>query len=166
CSACKKTENEIHLLRCGKCKSILYCTPECQQTHWETHKPLCSSPQTRRIVGYNKPFHGLRNNTWLKGRPELDVFTLLIDVYRLRMSDAGQATDEAGLQQFLTAAYACGLLPAWWSPEKELDCLCYSRDGAKWSDLTHPKTYKDIITHYKSTHLEIQLRVFGEGVYG
>jgi MYND finger len=26
---------------CGRCKSVYYCSADCQKTHWKTHKPLC-----------------------------------------------------------------------------------------------------------------------------
>lgn len=29
--------------RCGKCKSVWYCTTECQGKHWTTHKLVCTA---------------------------------------------------------------------------------------------------------------------------
>ncbi|KAJ6480469.1 hypothetical protein C8R47DRAFT_1135927 [Mycena vitilis] len=34
-------EPELELLRCGKCKSVWYCSKECQRKHWSKHKPNC-----------------------------------------------------------------------------------------------------------------------------
>lgn len=28
-------------LRCGSCKSVRYCSPECQKGHWKAHKKKC-----------------------------------------------------------------------------------------------------------------------------
>ena len=33
-----------NLLRCSKCKSVYYCTKECQKDHWKIHKAECNSP--------------------------------------------------------------------------------------------------------------------------
>jgi hypothetical protein len=38
-SGCKKTGSLI----CGSCKSVRYCTPTCQKSHWKTHKPTCKA---------------------------------------------------------------------------------------------------------------------------
>lgn len=38
CTICGSTSAKY----CGKCRSAAYCSPECQQTDWRTHKPLCS----------------------------------------------------------------------------------------------------------------------------
>ena len=29
------------LKRCSKCKSVRYCSPECQREHWASHKAVC-----------------------------------------------------------------------------------------------------------------------------
>jgi len=28
---------------CDRCRSVTYCSPECQRTHWPRHKPLCDT---------------------------------------------------------------------------------------------------------------------------
>jgi hypothetical protein len=46
---------------CGGCQNIMYCSPECQQTDWPTHKSLCKdfkdfkerpSANKCRVVGF------------------------------------------------------------------------------------------------------------------
>lgn len=38
CAYCSK----LHCNRlCGRCKKIYYCSPECQKSHWKTHKHVC-----------------------------------------------------------------------------------------------------------------------------
>lgn len=29
------------LLRCGRCRQVLYCSPQCQRSHWSRHKAVC-----------------------------------------------------------------------------------------------------------------------------
>jgi hypothetical protein len=38
CSSCKKTDAKFH---CGLCKSVNYCSRECQRGDWINHKPNC-----------------------------------------------------------------------------------------------------------------------------
>jgi hypothetical protein len=30
------------LMRCSRCKVALYCSPECQKSHWPLHKKICA----------------------------------------------------------------------------------------------------------------------------
>lgn len=39
CGAEKK-----NLSKCSRCKSVFYCSKECQKSHWKAHKPNCKSP--------------------------------------------------------------------------------------------------------------------------
>eukprot|EP00928_Gymnodinium_smaydae_P054373 TRINITY_DN38158_c0_g1_i1.p1 TRINITY_DN38158_c0_g1~~TRINITY_DN38158_c0_g1_i1.p1 ORF type:complete len:407 (+),score=95.90 TRINITY_DN38158_c0_g1_i1:46-1266(+) len=32
------------MLRCGKCKAVFYCSPECQKADWRRHKLSCGAP--------------------------------------------------------------------------------------------------------------------------
>ena len=45
CNLCKKTQAEVPqpLKRCAKCRKALYCSQDCQQTDWPSHKRLCIS---------------------------------------------------------------------------------------------------------------------------
>ncbi|KIV99185.1 uncharacterized protein PV09_09138 [Verruconis gallopava] len=100
CAVCSKTTD---LLKCGKCRSIQYCSKECQKKDWKTaHKALCgllaqmrSTRTSESATGasasgqrkIDKPFHKLNDGTWLHGRSEKDVFQLLVDSFRLRLED-------------------------------------------------------------------------------
>ena len=39
CSCCLKEIDGS--LRCGKCRSAIYCNRSCQLKHWESHKHIC-----------------------------------------------------------------------------------------------------------------------------
>lgn len=39
CSSCKSTGSTK---LCSKCKSVYYCSDECQKNHWDDHKKLCT----------------------------------------------------------------------------------------------------------------------------
>lgn len=41
CANCASTEN---LGRCGRCKTVYYCSDACQKTHWLKHKRDCKKP--------------------------------------------------------------------------------------------------------------------------
>eukprot|EP01135_Chromosphaera_perkinsii_P005896 Nk52_evm29s370 gene=Nk52_evmTU29s370 len=47
CSKCGKSENTL-LKRCLKCKSVCYCSKECQREHWREHKLRCI-PKKRKM---------------------------------------------------------------------------------------------------------------------
>ena len=42
CGGCNKEETGNNLfLKCARCKKVCYCSVECQEEHWETHKGPC-----------------------------------------------------------------------------------------------------------------------------
>ncbi|KDR70653.1 hypothetical protein GALMADRAFT_254688 [Galerina marginata CBS 339.88] len=45
CANCGKRDPK--LLRCGLCKTTLYCNGECQKKHWPTHKKTCAGRATK-----------------------------------------------------------------------------------------------------------------------
>lgn len=38
CEKCHKSATK----RCSKCKSVWYCSRDCQLNHWKDHKPICA----------------------------------------------------------------------------------------------------------------------------
>lgn len=67
CLGCNTFKTD-KLLRCGKCKRARYCSVECQEKNWNSHKDLCkrynNSESTREVftmnefsnIGLEKPF--------------------------------------------------------------------------------------------------------------
>ena len=42
CEGCGKTEPDGNTFsKCSECRSVLYCSRECQKKHWKAHKPNC-----------------------------------------------------------------------------------------------------------------------------
>lgn len=119
-------------------------------------------------------------DTWFHNRSEKDVFTLLIDSYRLRVEDEykfqgecdinslyGGGNPYTGFKKFLGAAERNNRegLPPWWSNSKRADCIAFARNkrGSKWSDLHGAVEKSDIIEHYGGdSTFPMQLRMVAE----
>lgn len=43
CASCSL--EKTNLLKCSRCKSVVYCSKECQKLHWKAHKPICKPIQ-------------------------------------------------------------------------------------------------------------------------
>ena len=126
------------------------------------------------------PFTRLSNKTWLHGRSENDVYTLLVDAYRLRTEDnymygdidegslySGRPSGYDGFCDFLDlAASRPGLLPSWWTPEKRQECEQFGMNGSGWGDLRCAVEKSDIVEHYGEPRFPMQLRMFAEQVIG
>ena len=41
CDQCKKELTLENRLVCSACLQAVYCSEQCQQTHWKTHKSKC-----------------------------------------------------------------------------------------------------------------------------
>jgi len=137
-------------------------------------------PPKNLSFAVEKPFHRLDSKTWMHERPEQDVYKLLIDTYRLRMEDnynlegdadadgiyGGARDGRQGFRRFLRLAEGRrGLLPSWWSQEKAAECEAVGmRDG--WSSLATALEKRNVIDHYGNPNMPMQLRMFGEQVYG
>ncbi|KAL2826090.1 hypothetical protein BDW59DRAFT_161214 [Aspergillus cavernicola] len=126
------------------------------------------------------PFHGLSDGTWLHDRPNEEVYKLLIDTYRLRMNDryrlegsadsdcihGGAPNSHVGFRRFLDKVEEKGgLLPSWWSGEKVAEC---QRTGVTmgWSSLAVTIGEGEIVAHYRDSNMPMQMRTFGEQIYG
>ncbi|OIW34344.1 hypothetical protein CONLIGDRAFT_626357 [Coniochaeta ligniaria NRRL 30616] len=147
--------------------------------HSRPPQPAPRSPPPKGLdAPITKPFTRLDTGTWLHGRPEPDVYRLLIDAYRMRMADdhtfsgapAPDTIDQAaGFARFL-ATVEQGfrpLLPEWWDDDRKTACLAFGRDGTDgWSSLSRAVTKADVTEHYGDARFAMQLRMFVEPVYG
>lgn len=46
---CGKCDKNDAMKRCGACRTVRYCSRECQRTHWPIHKPTCDANQAANI---------------------------------------------------------------------------------------------------------------------
>ncbi|KAJ4259676.1 hypothetical protein NW762_007606 [Fusarium torreyae] len=127
------------------------------------------------------PFTRLDTGKYLHDRPEKDVYRILLDVYRLRVEDmynlegeveadslySGASNSLTGFKRFLSkVSKRKELLPSWWTPEKQKECEAFGMDSSQWQDLRTGVEKQDIIDHYGDSRFPMQLRMFGESVYG
>lgn len=139
-------------------------------------------PSKGLSVTVEKPFHKLDSKTWLHDRPEKDVYKLLVDTYRMKVEDDYNLEGDASVdsiyggaqdhgrrdfQRFLKRVESKpGLLPSWWSPEKSAACIRAGLDQNSGSYLGAAMEKSDVIEHYGERTMPMQLRMFGEEVYG
>lgn len=198
CLKCKKSEAETGPLKqCNKCKSARYCSRDCQKADWKLHKKDCASlaqaagdappagnnNNAPRALDFKveKPFHQLNAKKWLHGRPEQDVYKLLIDTYRLRTEDkyslegdvdadsiySGVSSGVPGFKRFLRVVEGKReLLPEWWSPAKSQECVALASGQHNDYNVDHAIEKSDIIQHYGDQMMPMQLRMLGEQIYG
>lgn len=87
CAYCHKTEE--HLRRCSRCKRVFYCSKECQQKDWPSHKPTCQLPkseneelseQERMLKLHHQEFRSIISKYGLdKGRKAEEISSYLTD---------------------------------------------------------------------------------------
>ena len=53
CVKCEIVKDEI-LSRCGGCKVVRYCSPDCQTEHWKEHKKICKEIKALKKAGKEK----------------------------------------------------------------------------------------------------------------
>lgn len=134
-------------------------------------------------VNIDNPFDRLDSKTWLHGRSERDTFRLLIDTYRMRIEDeyvftgnastdciyGGAPNNRAGFRKFINRALRKPhLLPSWWRPSKLNECIAFgtrNRDP-NWGGLNGAMEKSDVVEYYGNPLMPMQLRKFGEQVYG
>jgi mitochondrial splicing suppressor protein 51 len=189
CATCNKGPPDVALKNCSRCKNTQYCSPACQKTNWKSHKLVCVSPEAKaskpKVLDQpiSKPFTALENGTWLHNRSEMDVYRLLIDVFRMRIEDAytidqintsgtimaGETHSLKGFRAFMKRFNNHReLLPPWWSPEHQTKCesLGMTHTEDNWFDLYCSIEKSDVVEHYGDPQFPMQLRMFGEALYG
>lgn len=139
------------------------------------------SPPKEIDRGLTWPFTRLEDGTFLHDRTEKDVYRILIDSYRLRMEEhclhggkpvegsiyAGVPSGLPGFRHYLgLAATRDGLLPSWWTPEKQRKCEAFGLSGSEWQDLRLAVEESALMWHYGDSRYPSQLRMLAEIVYG
>lgn len=72
-----------------------------------------------------------------------------------------------GFRKFLRqAASRRGLLPPWWSAEKQAACEKLGMDRNEWQDLHCAVEKSDVIEHYGDQRFPMQLRMLAEAIVG
>lgn len=190
---CTKCDTEITTLvkPCERCRITFYCSRDCKKADWKAHKKFCSKRAKSNNVpllsppqGLSRPIplpvHRLSLKIWLHDRPEGDVYRILIDAYRLGVSDTDKRLDPserddmgifiggmAGFLLFLDAvASRQELLPPWWSIEKKRACLDFGADNSHGCDLSVSITKNDLLDYYGSLFFLVELRIFMQQVTG
>jgi splicing suppressor protein 51 len=185
CTTCHKLETDLggKLSHCAKCPTTLYCSRECQKADWKQHKSVCgrkqeSSGPHNPGFDFAKALLGHSENSGLHNMPEEDVFTQLIDCFRLRCEDeyafAGnhigiynQEDPRREFKRFLNLAESRpDLLPTWWNKQKRQECERLAVDPSGWCDINCAVEKSDIQEHYGNSLMPMQLRVLGEKIYG
>ncbi|KAM0378309.1 hypothetical protein ACHAPK_001829 [Fusarium culmorum] len=155
---------------------------------WKKHKKTCGKGPSAQAAGSSTrgsgsppkgldqpipdPFTRLDKGKYLHNRPEKDVYRLLIDCYRLRVKDMytleGEVMED-GLSEFkefiAKMSTRKGLLPSWWTPEKQTECEEFGM-GSSEQDLKTATDKAGIIQHYGDPQFPMQLRMLDETVYG
>lgn len=167
--------------------------PGLPEADWKAHKKTCGkgsseepkagavrSPPKGLDQPIIKPFTRLSNGTWLHDRPEKDVYRLLIGSYRLRVEDnynlegdidadslrGGEPNGLKGFRRFMRLAGSRpGLLPPWWTAEKQRECEHFGMDSSNFQNLCGAVEKGDIIEYYRDSRFPMQLRMLAEAVY-
>ncbi|KAI0487294.1 hypothetical protein F4859DRAFT_509866 [Xylaria cf. heliscus] len=171
CAKCKKKRDDEQVRKC--CDGTYYCNRKCERANYTNHKEFCTKPvvvkepapplpEPALIKDIYDPFTRLKRGDYLQGRPDIDVYKILIDTYRLRLSDdnffAGvrhgdsiydRSKDEvADFHRFLDRAKAIPrMMPSWWDAKKEAECVELGRQTG-WSSLTAMTNESDVRKHY------------------
>ncbi|KAE8336067.1 hypothetical protein BDV24DRAFT_178855 [Aspergillus arachidicola] len=151
-------------------------TAACKKADWKTHKKTCGKNTDETFANTTSTNHSRPQNLEEKG-----VYKLLIDTYRMRMEDqytiegevdedsiySGRPDSRDGFRRFLRLVEKKrGLLPPWWSPEKAKACVAYGLNKDNWSSLDCCAEKGDFIEHYGDPTFPMQMRMFGEQIYG
>lgn len=180
---CQKADWKQHKKSCAQNASTRDTTGSTSNPTNAGANPSANTrtPPKSLIAPISKPFHALNDKKWLHNRPEADVYKLLIDTYRFRMEDdykfsgnadvdsiyGGATNGYEGFHRFLGKIEDRNraLLPSWWSKEKALECQKLGRQDG-WSSLKRAIEKGDIMEHYGDSMFPMQLRMFGEQIYG
>lgn len=177
---CQKADWKVHKKMCAN-QANTNATGDAYVEANTTHSSNYSSPHLRDLEKHEpKPFTRLQEGNFLHDRPEKDVYKLLIDSFRMRQQDdkklenkttprsvyTGASSSIDPFRKYLAqAATRPGLLPPWWTSEKQKECEAFAESGA-WQDVRKKVTKEEVIQHYGDEKAPMQVRMLAEAVYG
>ncbi|KAI1749265.1 hypothetical protein F4782DRAFT_533553 [Xylaria castorea] len=176
CTKCKKELDDEQMREC--CNGIYYCSRKCEHADYVNHEKFCSKPvvvkeparplaEPALIKDIYDPFNRLKKGDYLHGRPDTDVYMILIDAYRLRLhdnyafhnvrpEDRIDFTSKDGVadfRRFLCQAKAIPrMMPSWWDKKKQAECVELGCQTG-WSSLTTTISDSDVCKHYNPLKL-------------
>lgn len=172
---CQKADWKSHKNVCANNASKAYAAANAE------HSRTYSSPHLKDLEKHvPNPFTRLDQNKYLHDRPEKDVYKLLIDSFRMRQDDdfkfeektsppsvyTGASSSVVPFRQYLAKTETrTGLLPPWWSTDKQKECETFGQSGAR-NNLREKVTKQDVIQHYGDDKMPMQVRMLAEAIYG
>ena len=175
CATCKKAASSASPLKiCAICLRTPYCSRECRQADWKSHKKDCIRPTPLDATS----IYGQLTVSVLHSVPKTDVCRRLIDSFRLRVEDTytfeGKLTGIYGgedpLPQFVEFLTKCEehakeMMPPWWGPEAKRDCTAMASDKNGGNYVGHAVEKADIQEKYGDDMMPFKLRVLSEKAY-
>ncbi|KAK4200436.1 hypothetical protein QBC40DRAFT_254047 [Triangularia verruculosa] len=215
CNACQRSPPEVILLLCTNCSQTTYCSRPCEAADQPTHQAICNrtpspsppdqdqtpfftTPEPQETTHHlhlplplplririRNPHSRLLTNKFLHNLPQADVYTLLIDTYRLHLHEQTKYGPDLphhhhqqtnNLSHFLSLA-SCRinpnpLLPPRWTqtslntlltlstgnPTTHISPDLLSPEAKSWLDLTQRPTISkdDIRNHYYTSYHQQQ----------
>ncbi|KAF4469528.1 MYND domain [Fusarium albosuccineum] len=169
---CQKSDWKAHKKICGQQASAVSGSGSGGSPFTHSGQNNARSPPRGLDQPISKPFTRLDNGTYLHDRPEKDVYRVLLDTYRLRLDDGAKFDGASGIgsiedfKEFLAkAASRSGLLPPWWTPEKQKECEDLGLDKSQRYHIERPMGKQDIIARYGDQRFPMQLRMVAEAIY-
>ena len=170
CEICNKNAP----LLCGKCKSVSYCSKECQKKDWTDHKKICGGKQMWIDI-----FKGVPSNLEFSSDPIVPNIDGIRSLNKLEQISSTSCylfhqKDEADYSSFGGSSFSTTIIThgSWWmaKPEMlklphltELPCTIVfgiDRVGRTISLFTYNNVKKDKLTEYKTDNNKMEVGIY------